>query len=136
MNTPFTALAAGVAAYLGFSLTTDVVQLAAPRTLTLNYLRLNDDGTVTQQLSGGVAADWSVRVHRVENGVSTILCAGKGSVPGVYTGSTDTWTMNEWVGDDCPDLAPGDEAFAAWEYVNDTGTPVTVIGTIVVGEAE
>ena len=134
MNIPFTTTAAVIAGYLGFSISTDVATVMEPRSLTLETLHYNDDQTVTQRLSGNISAMWSVRVHRTVAGVTSLLCEGAGDTPGIYTGNTSTWSVSDWVGDDCPPLLPGDNARAAWEYVNDTGTPVTVIGTFIVGE--
>jgi len=139
MNMPFTIGAACMACYLGFSVSRDAIKIIdpAPRALVLEVLKYNPDGTVTQKLSGNITAQWSARVHRQNGALTTVLCSGPlQTETGVYVGNESTWAMNDWVGDDCPELQAGDEARAAWEYRNDAGILVTVIGRFVVPAEE
>ena len=99
-----------------------------PRVLTLAqfYYTPASEGrpaTFTQQViseSGkAVKAIWSAEVSRVSDGITHQLCTGSGEAP--YLGTTDTYTVDEWTGDNCPDLLPGDRAEATWEYTNHYG---------------
>jgi len=137
MNGPFTFGAAAFALVAGFSITNTTIDLVAdhpPAALTLELLRYNGDGTVTQRLSGNLSADWVARITRIENGVNRLLCAGQGDAKAIYTGEDSTWSVNDWVGDECPPLQPGDIGAAAWSYINEFGFKVETTGSFVVGE--
>ena len=137
MNGPFTFTAAAFALVAGFSITNttfDLVSDHPPTALTLELLRYNGDGTVTQRLSGDLAASWVARITRIEDGLNRKLCAGAGDAQAIYTGVDSTWTVNDWVGDECPPLQSGDILAAAWTYTNEFGYLVTTTGSFVVGE--
>jgi len=137
MNGPFTFTAAAFALVAGFSITNSTIDLVAdhpPASLTLELLRYNGNGTVTQRLSGNLSADWVARITRTENGVNRLLCAGAGDAKAIYTGEDSTWSVKDWVGDECPPLQPGDIGSAAWTYTNEFGYLVTTTGSFVVGE--
>ena len=137
MNGPFTFTAAAFALVAGFSITNTTIDLVAqhpPTALTLEVLKYNGDGTVTQRLSGNLSADWVARITRTENGVNRLLCAGAGDAKAIYTGEDSTWSVKDWVGDECPPLQPGDIGSAAWTYTNEFGYLVTTTGSFVVGE--
>ena len=123
---------------LGFSVSWTVADFSAtapPRSLNLEFLQYNNDGTVTQRLSGDITADWTASILREVDGVIEVLCDGQGDGQGIYEGLTTTYTTATWVGDDCPPLQPGDIGRAGWTYINEAGTVVTITGRFLVGTA-
>jgi len=139
MNGPFTFTAAAFALVAGFSITNTTIDLVSdhpPAALTLELLRYNGNGTVTQRLSGNLSADWVARITRIEGGINRLLCAGSGDKKAIYTGENSTWSVDDWVGDKCPELQPGDIGAAAWSYINEFGFKVETTGSFIVGAAE
>ena len=92
------------------------------------------DGIVTQRVGpaygDAIPADWAARITRPGAKHDQLLCAGKGDAPGLYSGQVSRWTVDEWAGDDCPDLQPGDKLKAVWEYRNSDGQLTSVSRTI------
>lgn len=135
MNGPIAILLSLAGFFFGFSaiwtgleIVEDVVQ---PRTLTLQKLQYNGDGTVTQQLDGGIPANWAAQITRKVDGVDRVLCSGSGRGPG-YVGELQTYTTSDWTFDECPSLVPGDIGVASWEFVNETGATISITGRFVV----
>ena len=137
MNTPFMLMAGAFALVASFSITNtafDLASQAPPRSLVLELLQYNPDNTVTQRLSGDIAASWVTRITRIENGISKHLCSGSGLAKGIYTGVSSTWTVDDWVGAQCPEVLPGDIGTAIWTYTNQFGYEVATTGRFVVEE--
>lgn len=135
MNSPLSISVVALAGVFGFTFTTTAIEYADvdPRSLALEVLQYNDDGTVTQKISGGLPADWAAQITRNVGGVDEVLCSGRGRGP-IYDGSEVTYSTSDWTFDDCPPLVSGDIGISSWEYVNENGTPVTISGRFVVGE--
>ena len=136
MNGTFSIAASLAAGIMGFSLVytaDDIVNPPSQKALVLELLRYNNDGTVTQRLSGDIAADWSARISREVDGITSVLCEGQGKGKGLYVGDEATFTTDVWTGGDCPTLQNGDILTASWEYRNEYGYFVTTFGEVVVG---
>ena len=94
-----------------------------------------EDGVFTQEHmisgSGIIQMDWTAEINRG----TAQLCSGGGRAP--YENETPkSFSPNQWTGDKCPPLANGDEAFAVWEYFDDTGTRVRISGLIKIEDTE
>lgn len=126
-----TALSGGLVAIVISGAINAIVPDVPPRILVLERLEYNDDGTVTQKLSGGIPADWSAQIVRHVDGVQRVLCSGSARGP-VYDGETQTYTTDDWTFDDCPDLQPGDIGTASWEYSTETGATMSITDKFVV----
>ena len=139
MNGPVTLAAGIVSAVLSFSVMWTGQEIAedvtTPRTLTLDRLQYNNDGTVTQQVSGGIPADWAAQIVRMNGDVSSVLCSGYGRGPG-YVGEVQTYTTSDWTFDECPTLVVGDVGTASWEFTNEAGLVISITGKFIVGDSE
>jgi len=132
MSSPTTFIVGGVALLFGFSVMTTGIELTsvAPRHLALDKLDY-ESGEVTQQLSGGVPANWAAQVVREEDGTRRVICAGSGRGPN-YNGTETVMTLSQWVGDNCGAAVTGDIGRASWEYENENGNPVMVTGSFII----
>lgn len=97
----------------------------------LVYVEINGQGAVTQRIKssrGVVPADWRARIERVDSfGFSRIICEGSGQ--GNYSGEVNTWSLDDWTGGDCPDVAEvGDIFEVSWAYQDENGWPVVIGG--------
>ncbi len=142
MHTVNTLIGGAVLAGVGYLVTSPLFN-ATPIGLDiaqLEYLEIEGKGYFRQQINSvsgdPVPAAWAVQITRVdENGVSEQLCAGRSSPerPGSYSGEVDTWSLDDWVGDDCPDvLQNGDVAEVSWSYTNNYETLATLGAKLVV----
>lgn len=122
----------GLALGNGFTVVNDQIN---PRPIHLEvalveYLERDGLGYFSQRIMSSdgflVPADWRVQiVRRDDQGTSTELCKGKGSSN--YHGEKNTWVLDEWAGDDCPDvLGHGDDVEVTWTYTNEFGVRVTI----------
>lgn len=108
------------------------------RELVVHDLRY-EDGNVRQTLSNAdgaaIIADWTATIWR-SGKVDEILCRGSNvpSKPGTYDGVERTYTPDDWTGDTCPTLQPGDYGIGAWTYRNSADIQVTITGTFSVPE--
>lgn len=100
----------------------------------LEYTEIDGVGYMTQHVvpaANAVTADWFATVTRVTMGISTVLCKGGGR--GIYDGTPDTYSLDEWTGDDCPDvLQPGDRPEVSWTYINQFGERETLSRTLII----
>lgn len=93
--------------------------------ITLSY----EDGLFTQQhkVEGGpIKGYWTAEIMRGNRQ----LCAGGGEAP--YEGGVKKFNPNDWTGDDCPELQPGDIARAVWEYRLESGAIASINGQFVI----
>jgi xanthosine utilization system XapX-like protein len=100
------------------------------RSMQLSELSIDRvSGTVTQRLTvngGPISANWSAEILRGDES----LCSGGGVAP--YNGEVATFSIDGWVGDDCPVLNTGDQARGVWEYRTKEGFVVSIKGEVTV----
>jgi len=99
------------------------------RLISIEY----EDGMVTQSHrvfgSDIIQATWAANVTRGRR----YVCSGGGF--GIYEqDSVLTMSLDEWVGDDCPELEKGDKLKASWEWSGDDGIRYQVSGMVVVSD--
>jgi len=108
----------------------------------LEYVLVDGKGAFRQQISSltgkPVSGAWSVQITRtLKNGASKEMCSGN-SDPGklsTYSGDIDIWLLDDWTGDDCPDvLLPGDRAEVLWTYTNEHGIRTNIGTTYTIGD--
>jgi len=101
-----------------------------PVGMTLVHLEYSN-GMVTQrhEVTGAevIRGDWTAQAIRGQ----TPLCGGGGTAP--YDGSTyKTMSVDEWTGDECPPLQPGDKLEAAWEWVGSDNVRRRISGELII----
>lgn len=82
---------------------------------------------VTQHIGvrgGPIIAEWRASAYRDAGQVRQILCSGGGQ--GQYRGVEVEFPLNNWTGDECPAVQPGDVLAATWQYQLSDGTVVTI----------
>lgn len=134
-----TSAISGVAVFVGATQFTEALLPHPPSTdMVVHELRW-DDGTVVQRLGGSdgnpVVGDWTATFWR-HGETDRILCRGSNAPnePGTYKGELQRYSPDDWTGDDCPTLIPGDRGVAAWTYVNHYGLRVTVAAEFYIPE--
>lgn len=147
VTTNMVAAAGGLSAVLALGAADEALNPPA-RHLVVAHLSYDAvAGTFTQEVGPiegeAMSATWSVQIGRVINGVTQQLCAGSSASislytgqpwgPGIYDGTRDTYSVDDWVGSECPALQPGDIAQAAWEYHNSHGLKQSTSVIYVVG---
>ena len=121
----------GFVAFLGVSGAADLVA-PPPLGLSLEYLSFNgSDFTqeVTPTGASGIAARWAAEISRISGGRTIQLCAGDGV--GIYKGTVDTYSPDDWTGDTCPPLKNGDIAEAVWTFTDSDGLTRSISGSLV-----
>jgi hypothetical protein len=98
-----------------------------PRTMTVLELSYSD-GHFRQHIgvtNGPIRAAWAARIARGER----TLCTGGGE--STYTGLPLVFTPNEWTGDTCPEIQPGDVATGTWEWRTREGNIDSISSSLV-----
>lgn len=105
--------------------------LAPPKPVGLHLVSLEwnaNEYRVVQNIqpinTPALKAEWAAKFIR--NG--EVICAGGGKSN--YDGTIHRFTPNDWTGDDCPPLLPGDIGSASWTYRDVSGQFVTIAGRI------
>lgn len=131
-----------IASALGFAQNTFNPPPVGLEVVNVEYVEIDGRGYIQQQiesLSGKpLSAVWVASITRTNPyGAHSVLCSGTGGAqqPGVYNGSVDTYSLDDWTGDVCSDtvLRPGDVAEATWTYENENGQRVTIGTTVEIG---